>query len=241
MPAFECTICGAQFELAEDILARFPGWKPRYCRDHRDGKRSADGERTASGAPRGSLSHPVRLQTGPLPIAKPGGRKGRNFSHSGPQSTADVLATHHGGPDSGIFTDGSCEPNPGPGGWGMVHVRDGQIVSERCGHDPDTTNNRMEMTAIISALESLAEDSDETIWTDSDLCVKTLTVWAAGWEQRGWKRKAGPIANLDLVQHAWAMVQQRPRVSLRWLKAHAGSRWNEYADALASAWSRADK
>ena len=74
--------------------------------------------------------------------------------------------------------------------------------------------------------------------TDSRLAVDTLTSWAAGWERRGWRRKSGPIKNLDLVKEAWALVQARPAIELRWVKAHAGNRWNEYADSLATAWAR---
>ena len=80
----------------------------------------------------------------------------------------------------------------------------------------------------------LAEDAKVEIYSDSQLCVKTVNEWAAGWEKRGWKRKTGPIKNLDLVRELWALAQARPGVKFKWIKAHDGSRWNEYADALAS-------
>ena len=112
----------------------------------------------------------------------------------------EVLARYSGGPDTGIFTDGSCDPNPGPGGWGLVWVEAGQIREERNGREADTTNNRMELTALIEALELLAEDARVSVYSDSQLCVKTVNEWAAGWERRGWKRKSGPIKNLDLVR-----------------------------------------
>lgn len=149
-----------------------------------------------------------------------------------------MLERHTGGPSDGIFTDGSSVPNPGPGGWGAVWVVDGEAVAQDHGHDPDTTNNRMELTAIIRGIALVPEGRPVTLWTDSKLAVDTLTQWAAGWERRGWKRKSGPIQNLDLVREAYALVGARPEVELRWVKAHAGNRWNEYADALASAWAR---
>ena len=79
-----------------------------------------------------------------------------------------------------------------------------------------------------------------TIYTDSNLAVQTINEWAAGWERRGWKRKTGPIQNLDLVQRLYALAKARPELKLQRIKAHAGSRWNEYADALSTA-SRRDE
>ena len=149
-------------------------------------------------------------------------------------TTDEVLARYSAGPDTGIFTDGSCDPNPGPGGWGLVWVEAGQIREERNGQAADTTNNRMELQALIEAMGLLAEDAKVEVYSDSQLCVKTVNEWAAGWEKRGWKRKTGPIKNLDLVQELWALAQARPGVKFKWIKAHDGSRWNEYADALAS-------
>jgi len=137
------------------------------------------------------------------------------------------------GPDSGVFTDGACSGNPGPGGWAAVRVRDGRVVEERSGHADHTTNNRMELSALIAAYEMLPDDADETIWSDSQLCVRTINEWAAGWERRGWKRRTGPVENLDLVRRLWELARRHPHVRLRWLRAHDGSTWNEYADRLA--------
>ncbi len=148
----------------------------------------------------------------------------------------EVLTRYQGGPKTGVFTDGSCEGNPGPGGWGFVWVEDGEIVAEKSGVDPDTTNNRMELTALIEAYRVLPRDADITVYSDGQLCVKTINEWAAGWERRGWKRKSGPIANLELVQELYRLAGAHPGVKLTWIKAHDGSRWNEYADALASAY-----
>jgi ribonuclease HI len=149
-----------------------------------------------------------------------------------------VLAKYTEGPTDGVFTDGAADPNPGPGGWGAVWVRDGRVVHAEHGHDPHTTNNRMELTALIAAYGMLPEDEATTIWTDSNLSVNIVTKWAPGWAARGWTRKGGEIANLDLVQELYALAQRHPHVELRWIKAHAGSRWNEYADSLATAYRR---
>jgi ribonuclease HI len=149
-----------------------------------------------------------------------------------------VLERYTAGPVDGVFTDGACSGNPGPGGWGMVWVKDDQVVTQAHGHEPRTTNNRMELTALIAAYEALPEDAEVVIRSDSDLCVKTINQWAAGWKRRGWKRKEGPVKNLDLVQRAHELSLRHPRAKLVWIKAHDGSRWNEYADALATAYLR---
>ena len=148
----------------------------------------------------------------------------------------EVLRRYTGGPKDGVFSDGSCDGNPGPGGWGFVWVENDEVVAEQSGTDPATTNNRMELRALIEAYKTLPEDARLTVHTDSQLCVKTINEWAAGWEQRGWRRKKGPIANLELVQELWDLANAHPDVTLQWIKAHDGSRWNEYADALASAY-----
>jgi ribonuclease HI len=120
----------------------------------------------------------------------------------------------------------------------MVWVEDDRIVEQRSGVDPSTTNNRMELQALITAFELLPTDAALTVYSDSQLCVKTVNEWAAGWERRGWRRKSGPIANLELVKKLYRLAGDRPHVKLEWIKAHDGSRWNEYADALASAYMR---
>ncbi len=158
---------------------------------------------------------------------------------SRPRSTpmltpAQVLEKHHDGPRSGVFTDGACEGNPGPGGWGFVWVDENRILAEKYGRDPATTNNRMELMALIEAFRALPVDADVTVFSDSELCVKTINEWAAAWERRGWKRKTGPIANLELVRTLYDLAGSHPQVKLRWIKAHDGSRWNEYVDALAN-------
>ena len=156
------------------------------------------------------------------------------------EKLAGVLARFHKGPTSGVFTDGACEVqpgrgvNPGPGGWGFVWVTAGRVEMERCGFARATTNNRMELTALIEALRALPEDAAVTVYSDSEICVKTINEWAAAWERRGWRRKSGAIKNLDLVKELWALARARPQLKVQWLRAHDGARWNEYADVLAS-------
>ena len=150
----------------------------------------------------------------------------------------EVLARYTAGPKDGVFTDGACEGNPGPGGWAFVWVEGDRVRAEKHGSDAATTNNRMELTALIEAYRALPADARVTVHSDSELCVKTINEWAAGWERRGWRRKTGPIANLELVQALWALAQSRPHVSLVWIRAHDGSRWNEYVDSLANSFLR---
>jgi len=150
----------------------------------------------------------------------------------------EVLEKHTSGPTSGVFTDGSCDNNPGPGGWGFVWVEADEILEQRFGDTPDTTNNRMELQALIEAYKLLRNDANVSIYSDSQLCVRTINEWAAGWEKRGWKRKTGPIKNLDLVQELYALAGDHPNVKLEWIRAHDGSKWNEYADALATTYLR---
>jgi ribonuclease HI len=211
MPSFNCQTCGASFEVPQQALDKYRGWKPKYCRTHSPNKRGSGGRK---GGSRGGSKREERL------------------------TTAEVLAKYTGGPSSGVFTDGSSVPNPGPGGWGFVWVQDGEIREERSGHDPQTTNNRMELKALIEAFRLLPEDAEETVMTDSRLCVDTIASWAPKWEAAGWKRKSGPIKNLELVQELLTLRRAHPDCKLQWIAAHSGHRWNEYADSLASAWLR---
>lgn len=151
---------------------------------------------------------------------------------------AQVLERYTEGPRTGVFTDGSCSGNPGPGGWGAVYVIDGDVLAQEYGHEAHTTNNRMEFTAMIAGLGMLGPAEAMDVYTDSQLVVNTLTQWAKGWERNGWKRRDGEVENLELVQEAWRLLQERPLVRIRWIRAHAGSLWNEYADSLATAYLR---
>lgn len=132
---------------------------------------------------------------------------------------------------SGIFTDGGARGNPGRGGWGFVHVQDDELKHEKWGGADHTTNNRMELTAIIEALKYIG-NQDITIYSDSQLCVKTYNEWMQGWKNRGWKKKDGTIANLDLVQELDHLKSKCPLVRLVWVRGHNGEKWNEYVDEL---------
>lgn len=138
-----------------------------------------------------------------------------------------------------IYSDGSCEPNPGPGGWAFIVVRDGVVVHKELGSEDsqikslNTTNNRMEYLAVISALKWVQADDAVTIFSDSQLLVKTVNEWMNGWKSNGWKKKGGEIKNLDLVKMLDHLKRLRPKVCVKWIKAHNGHVFNEMADELA--------
>jgi ribonuclease HI len=137
------------------------------------------------------------------------------------------------------YTDGACSGNPGPGGWGVVLVaRDGErVLKERelSGGEPLTTNNRMEMTAAIAALEALERPSALTVVTDSAYLRDGVTRWIHGWKRNGWlTASAKPVKNDDLWRRLDAAAA-RHRVAWEWIKGHAGHPENERADALARA------
>jgi ribonuclease HI len=156
-----------------------------------------------------------------------------------PQLTPDqVLATFRKGPTTGLFTDGSATPNPGPGGWSAVYVVDDEIIDSLSGGSPHTTNNRMELTGLVAAYRMASPTMPLDVFTDSQLCVKTINECAASWARRGWRRKDGEIKNLELVQELYALSLEKKNLKLQWIRAHDGSRWNEYADALAGAYAR---
>lgn len=143
-------------------------------------------------------------------------------------------ARPEGDPQDGVFTDGSATPNPGRGGWAAVYVVSGTVVAETCGADPATTNNRMELTALLEGITLVPVGTSAVLHSDSQLAVRTVNEWAPAWEARGWKRARGPVENLDLVRSLVEGLRSRPELELRWIRAHVGHRWNEYADELAS-------
>lgn len=137
------------------------------------------------------------------------------------------------------FTDGACSGNPGPGGWGVLlqAVDNGTVIKERelSGGEAETTNNRMELLAAITALETLAKPSALTIITDSAYVKNGVTGWIHGWKRNGWKTSAKkPVKNVDLWQRL-DTAQQRHTVTWEWVKGHAGHPENERADELARA------
>ena len=137
-------------------------------------------------------------------------------------------------PQVEIFTDGACKGNPGPGGWGAV-MRSGATEKEISGGEAQTTNNRMEMTAAIEALNALKRPCQVTIYTDSKYVMDGITKWVFGWQKNGWKtadRK--PVKNAELWQALLAAAAPH-KVSWQWVKGHAGHPENERADQLACA------
>ena len=130
-----------------------------------------------------------------------------------------------------VYTDGACTGNPGPGGWGAVLLRDGK-KKRISGGEAYTTNNRMELTAALSALQIIDKPSQIALYTDSEYLKKGITEWLPGWKARNWKRKGGPLANIDLWQ-ALDQALQRHTVSWHWVRGHAGHLLNEEADRLA--------
>jgi ribonuclease HI len=133
-----------------------------------------------------------------------------------------------------IHTDGGCEGNPGPGGWAAV-LRHGEQTWEVSGGEMATTNNRMELTAAIRALQALRESCQVQLFTDSQYLRKGITEWIASWKARGWKTKEKqPVKNVDLWQQLDAAVGKH-RVEWKWLKGHAGHKDNERCDELAGA------
>jgi len=131
-----------------------------------------------------------------------------------------------------VFTDGACSGNPGPGGWGAI-LRYGDVEKELFGGEAETTNNRMELMAAISALQALKVPCEIDLYTDSAYVKDGITKWIFGWKKNGWKTAdKKPVKNVELWQ-ALEEAQHKHRVTLHWVKGHAGHAENERADELA--------
>tara|TARA_B100000674_G_C37955458_1_gene969372 strand:+ start:1691 stop:2179 length:489 start_codon:yes stop_codon:yes gene_type:complete len=131
-----------------------------------------------------------------------------------------------------IYTDGACSGNPGPGGWGAI-LRFKGVEKEMSGGDPETTNNRMEMMAAISALEALKRPCVIDIYTDSSYVRDGITKWIFGWQKRGWKTAdKKPVKNVELWQRLLKALEPH-QVEWHWVKGHAGHPENERCDELA--------
>jgi len=131
-----------------------------------------------------------------------------------------------------IFTDGACSGNPGPGGWGAI-LRYGDRTKEMSGGEADTTNNRMELTAAIQALDALKEPCVVDLYTDSVYVKDGIGGWIEGWKRNGWKTAAKkPVKNVELWQEL-ERARDRHDVTWHWVKGHAGHPENERADELA--------
>ncbi len=134
-----------------------------------------------------------------------------------------------------VYTDGACKGNPGPGGWGVL-LQSGGATKELFGGELSTTNNRMEMMAVIQALTALKRPCQITLYLDSEYVRKGITEWIHGWKARAWRTAAkAPVKNVDLWQQLDALVSQSGhRIDWRWVRGHAGDPGNERADALAN-------
>jgi len=138
-----------------------------------------------------------------------------------------------------IYTDGGCSGNPGPGGWAYVIIRDDVLISEKCGAEKQTTNNRMELQAVISALEFLSQEDKEdkidekiSMYTDSQYVQKGITIWLAEWKKKGWiTSDKKPVKNKELWQRLEALAGLFS-ISWVWVKGHAGNKYNERCDEL---------
>ena len=132
-----------------------------------------------------------------------------------------------------IFTDGACRGNPGPGGWGAL-LRFGEVEKELYGGQPETTNNRMEMQAVIEALASLKRRCTVDVTTDSKYVMQGITQWIVNWKRNGWRNSSKkPVKNADLWKQLDALTQQQD-ISWHWVKGHSGHDENERADELAN-------
>ncbi|HIU73025.1 MAG TPA: ribonuclease HI [Candidatus Aphodousia faecipullorum] len=132
-----------------------------------------------------------------------------------------------------IWTDGACKFNPGPGGWGAYLVW-GEKTLELCGGEEETTNNRMELTAVIEALSAVKRPVPMTIYLDSQYVKNGIDSWIAGWKRKGWRTASGqPVKNVDLWKKLDELVSTHD-IDWQWVKGHAGEEGNEKADELAN-------
>lgn len=132
-----------------------------------------------------------------------------------------------------IFTDGACRGNPGPGGWGVLMRYAGEEKS-LWGGESETTNNRMELNAVIEGLAALKRPCEVTLTSDSTYVLKGIQEWMPNWKKRGWKTASKqPVKNVDLWQKLDAVIGEH-KIDWRWVKGHSGHRENEIADQLAN-------
>ena len=216
MATFKCVKCDNSFSIPDEVLKLYPNWTPKFCKNCNP-KKKATVENHNVSSNRKSTSSITKEEDLPL---------------------NEVLNKFSEGPKDGIFTDGSARPNPGPGGWGMVYVENNKVIDQKYGSEKETTNNRMELTALLNAFKIAPKSKEIIIYTDSELCVNTFNKWIFSWEKNGWKKKSGEIKNLDLIKQVFAAMKEKPLAKLTWIESHNGFLWNEYADSLATAWAR---
>ncbi|MDX0329297.1 ribonuclease HI [Sinorhizobium meliloti] len=135
-----------------------------------------------------------------------------------------------------VFADGACEPNPGPGGWGVAVFRDGVEIASDHGGDADTTNNRMELTGLLKGIEAAkALGAPAVLWCDSQYAVKGANEWMHNWKKQGWKKPGSDeLKNIELWQSIDAALSGADQIIIRWCKGHAGIAGNERADELSN-------
>lgn len=145
-----------------------------------------------------------------------------------------------------IYTDGGCDPNPGPGGWAAVlqfQIDYKRYHKKISGGNLSTTNNRMEIVAVIEALKLLKKSYDVTIFSDSQYVVKSIgnwdsglqkTGWLMGWAKNGWRKKNGVLSNVDLWKEIYKLVKKHKSITMKWVKGHSGNKFNELCDELAT-------
>ena len=222
MANFKCITCNKSFSIPDEVLAKYPNWIPKYCPSCNPKKKNTSTNNNINNNSENIIKTSTKS----------------SITKEEDLTLAEVLKRFSEGPQSGIFTDGSARPNPGPGGWGIVYVKDGTVINQKYGKEKETTNNRMELTALLNAFEIAPENEPILIYTDSELCVNTFTKWISSWEKNGWKKKTGEIKNLDLIKQVYAAMKRKPLAKLHWIESHNGFLWNEYADSLATAWAR---
>lgn len=149
-----------------------------------------------------------------------------------------------------IYTDGSCNPNPGVGAWAaiLLHIKNDKIISEKeaYGTELNSTNNRSEILAVINGIKLIKHPADVTIYSDSSYVVNSIGTWVDGepksprpgwmvaWKKRGWRKSDGELKNVDLWRKIDALVRLHRSVSMRWVRGHSGNIFNERCDALAT-------
>ena len=130
-----------------------------------------------------------------------------------------------------VYTDGSCEPNPGPGGWAAI-ILEGKEQTILKGYEKQSTNNRMELTAALEALRHIDRSKPVILYTDSQYLKNGVEKWLKDWKARNWKRKGGVLLNVDLWKQIAEVIDQR-KITWRWVKGHNGNPYNERVDRLA--------
>ena len=185
--------------------------------------------------PRSSVFVLIRPNSGVITTASAPSATSRQFFGKQQSIMSNALAATPSPQTVVIYTDGACKGNPGPGGWGAL-LSTGATKKELFGGELGTTNNRMEMTAVIEALAALKRPCHITLYLDSEYVRKGITEWIHGWKARGWRTAAkAPVKNVDLWQKLDAMVSSSGhQIDWRWVKGHAGDPGNERADALAN-------